>query len=208
MRRRPPRRRGSRLGLALGSILVLLLSYFLGARYARGPQPELSGYLLPEPQALPGFRLRDHWGGPFTNASLQHRWSLLLVGRSDDPACAPLLVRYVRVLNRLAARRDLLDQLQVVFVALDAPPDLRLQGDLGRYHPDFLGVTGEPQALRRLARGLGVPREAIEGGNLCAPGADYASLSDRRGRLRLLWSGVQAPADIARDLTWLFDHQE
>jgi protein SCO1/2 len=118
--------------------------------------------LLGEPRSLKAFRLANHRGEPFTDESLHGVWTLLFFGYTYCPdICPTTLVTLQSVKTRLEAMGDAVQPVQVVFVSVDPKRDTpeRLARYVTHYHKDFVGVTGAPDEIARLASGVGAAYE-------------------------------------------------
>ena len=114
--------------------------------------------LLDAARPLPEFALTDSRGHLYRRESLSGHWTLMFFGFTNCPdVCPTTLVALADV------RRQLKDLPQgeipaVAFVSVDPARDT--PEALGRYvahfDPQFLGVTGSPQAIEVLTRHLGV----------------------------------------------------
>lgn len=119
--------------------------------------------LLPHPREVAPFRLVAHDGSAFTHASLEGHWTLLFFGYTFCPDICPTTMAQLR------RARDLLDaqtslEFEVVMVSVDPERDTpaRLGDYVTRFSPDFIGVTGTPEAIAAFAHGLGVAFSEVQ----------------------------------------------
>jgi protein SCO1 len=139
--------------------IVAVLAMLAGGGVAwlqRGPAPDpqsVEGLLWPSPRSLSDFSLRDQRDTPFTPASLQSKWTLMFFGFTHCPDICP---NTLNVLKR--ASPGLPPGTQVVFVSVDPERDTpeKLASYVSYFDPAFLGVSGEPAAVERFTRSLGV----------------------------------------------------
>ncbi|TLY70515.1 MAG: SCO family protein, partial [Gammaproteobacteria bacterium] len=129
------------------------------------------------------FPLTDHLGRPFTAAALQGRPSLVFFGFTHCPDVCPSTLVKLAQLKRVGA----LPGVQVLFVSVDPQRDTPTA--LGLYvhafDPDFIGLTAEPSAIKRIARefGVAVNRVDLPGGDYTMDHSAVVFLLDRRGRM-------------------------
>lgn len=123
--------------------------------------------VLPVPIELPAFALVDHEGAPFDRSRLEGRWSLLFFGYTYCPDVCPITLQNLIPVQDALAASDAETPVQVVFVSVDPERDAgdRLAEYVGFFHPDLVGVTGDPEEIRRLARGVGAFYRKAEGGS-------------------------------------------
>ena len=193
-----------RLILGLAATALLLGLWFGSALLQRPVQPltPSAATLLPEPRPLQAFQLTDSTGGPFTNDSLQGHWTLLSFGYTHCPdVCPTTLAMLEGVQRRLPA-----DAPQVVFVSVDPERDTpsRLARYVQYFNPEFLGATGDHEALKGLTQPLGILYQRVEDQN-SALGylVDHSAqivLVDPQTRLHALFSPPHDPDKIAGDL--------
>ncbi len=116
------------------------------------------GRVFTPPMPVPAFHLTDHQGQPFTVANLKGHWTLALIGFTYCPDVCPL---------GLAIVADFFDTLDdkgrgkppsFVFLSVDPFRDTPkiLSDYITFYRPEFVGLTGTPQEISHLVRGLGL----------------------------------------------------
>lgn len=107
--------------------------------------------------AVAPFTLTDQHGRAFTEAHLRGRWTFVLFGDTSGCAtqCGAALAALAALYQRIE-RADAMKTTQVVFISLDPKRDTpaRLREYLAAYDTRFIGATGAPEALRRLADDL------------------------------------------------------
>lgn len=173
MPRPDERGRVALLALIVGLVLGLVVAWRLPAA------PLRTGLeWLERPRPVPVFALQTD-SGAWTRESLKGHWTLVLFGYTRCPDVCPTSLAQLAVLAAAAPRQSV----RYAFVSVD--PEHDDPARLGRYarafSPDFLGATGEPAMLARLAGALGV-RFAVDGS---AVGHSVTvSLIDPAGRMR------------------------
>ena len=175
--------RRSRAILGVAAVCAALAGFWL-ARELDSSVPQLaSGTWLPRPKPIADFPLTDHLGRPFTAAALQGRPSLVFFGFTHCPDVCPSTLVKLAQLKRVGA----LPGVQVLFVSVDPQRDTPTA--LGLYvhafDPDFIGLTAEPSAIKRIARefGVAVNRVDLPGGDYTMDHSAVVFLLDRRGRM-------------------------
>jgi len=198
------------VGIGLVAALVALaLGIWAATRLLQpsGPPPfELSaGTLLNPPKVLQPFRLQDTGGGSFTPESRAGRWTLLSFGYTHCPDVCPTTLGVLKAVDEQLDKTASASGLDIVFVSIDPERDTleRLREYLAYFNPDFLGATGEDQALRGLADQLGVlyARADVESamGYLMDHSAHLVLLVPKV-RMYALFGPPFSPAKIAEDL--------
>jgi protein SCO1 len=193
-------KRVSWLLIAVAALSAALAGFWL-ARELDSSAPQLaSGTWLARPRALPDFQLTDHLGRPFTARDLQGKPSLVFFGFTHCPdVCPTTLVKLAQV-----KKAAVIAGLQVLFVTVD--PQRDTPTTLGLYvhafDPDFIGLTGDPQAIEKFAASFSVAVARVD-----LPGGDYTMdhsaavfLLDTRGRIVGLFTPPFDTRAFAKDL--------
>ena len=191
--------------------MVLLLSGCTASAEAPDTpgSAEAEGYragLLPSvPFAVPSVVLTDTSGGHYDpTTSPAHPVTLVFFGyTSCDDVCPAVLADLALALRRLpAADRD---RITTLFVTTDPARDdpARIRAYLDRFDPAFVGLTGDPGAIRTLARAVGVEiagrEERADGDYAVGHSAQVVGL-DRSRRGVVVWPPDVAVDDLAHDL--------
>ncbi len=171
-------------------------------------EARIAGVLLDQPVALPAFTLEDHDGKPFTERSLPGRWTLLALGFTNCPDVCPVTLSDLEAARAELSTTTTPERLpRILFLAVDPARDRPvLRAYTTRFHPDFLGVTGDPGAIARLADGLDAklrigPPDATGAYEVAHSAA--VSVIDPEGRLVAKLSPPFDPAETAAFLTGL-----
>jgi protein SCO1 len=108
------------------------------------------------PHLLPDFTLTNHSGQPVSLSDFRGRGVLMFFGYTHCPdVCPTTLLDYTRVKQILAESAD---DVAFVFISVDGArdtPDV-LAAYLGRYDPDFIGLTGDTAALQQMGVDYGL----------------------------------------------------
>lgn len=152
--------------LGVAALCAALAGFWL-ARELDSSGPALaSGTWLPRPKTIPDFHLTDNVGQPFALHDLQGKPTLVFFGFTHCPdVCPTTLLQLARV-----KKATPIAGLEVVFISVDpardTPPVVGLY--VHAFDPDFIGLTGDNQAITRLAASFGVAVNKID-----LPGGDY-----------------------------------
>lgn len=137
---------------------------------------------------IEAFTLVDQHGAKFGGERLLGRWTFVLTG---DTRCAQPCAHGLSALDALAKRiwhSDAILTTQVLFVSLDPQRDTpaALKAFLARYDKRWIGATGEPRTLSRLADDLDLAGRS--------PGSSLALV----GPQGFLHAVYPAPFDVPR----------
>ena len=206
--------------LLIGIALLALISGLAAGWIANNVgAPEMSQLrvataLVDQAKVLPPFKLVDHAGRSFDNADLKGHWSLLFFGYTHCPDVCPTTLSTLNQVVQSYQGSAKTDAPQVVFVSVDPERDspAKLRQYVEYFNPKFTGVTGNPDALDKLTRALGIlhmrlPNSKNDHGYLVDHSA-YILLIDPQGALTALFSAPHRPALITADLRRLRDHYE
>jgi protein SCO1/2 len=130
------------------------------------------------------------------------RVTVLVFGFTHCPEiCPTTLLNLSAVLDRLGEDRG---QIQIAFITVDPERDTPevLRDYTGEFGPDIVGLTGDPSAIRRVAKGFKVFFQKVP-----LPGGDYTMdhsvaiyALDKRARVRLMFTINRQLEDIAHDM--------
>jgi protein SCO1/2 len=144
------------------------------------------------------FSLVDQHGKPYTQDNLLGRWTFVLFGdtRCGEP-CAAALGALAGVYQRIA-RTQKTNTTQVVFISFAGDSSDQLREYLAPYPRGFLGASGAPQTVVRLAEDLGAAEAAqassgapADAATLTHPG--MLSLVDPEG---MVWGQFLPPFEV------------
>lgn len=174
-------------------ITLMLLALAIGAAYlyeSREPAPpafdnQMGVSVISPPIALPAVTLKDQHNTPFQLDELEDEWSLMFFGFTHCPDICPTTLMTLKQ----AARRLPQQGLNYVFVTLDPTRDTpaTIKEFLEFFDPSFIGLTGDPQDIDRLAQRLGIIYDYegdLESGDYLVNHYAAILVIDPRGRLR------------------------
>jgi protein SCO1 len=182
--------------VALGAVCAALGGFLLAGEVDSSRPVLASGTWLPDAKPIADFHLIDSQGRPFTRAALLGRPALMYFGFTHCPdECPDTLAALARIKKQAAV-----PNLQVLFVTVDPERDTPavLASYLRHFDPGFLGLTGDPAEIGRLAAslGIGITRVNLPGGGYDFDHTMAILLFDSRARE----VGVFTPPFDARQL--------
>jgi protein SCO1/2 len=152
--------------LGLAAVCAAFAGFML-ARELDSTGPALaSGTWLPSPKVIADFHLTDNVGRPYSLGDLRGKPALVFFGFTHCPdVCPGTLVKLAQLKKTTA-----ISGMRVLFITVDPARDT--PGTVGLYvhafDPDFIGLTGDNQAIITLARQFGVAVSRVD-----LPGGDY-----------------------------------
>lgn len=114
------------------------------------------GTIFPIARDIKQFDLLKHNQAAFKLNDLHNHWTLLFFGFTHCANICPTTLSMLK--NAYAELKPQYPNLQVVLVSLDPQRDTlaTLAGYTNKFHPDFIGVTGKIQEVRKLQSQLGI----------------------------------------------------
>lgn len=212
MRPRPSRTLAFKVVVVLLAGLMFYMGYYLGNVYQRDKLEGLSATVLPEPWTLEPFELVDHRGEPFTGENLKGQWDFVFFGFTHCPDVCPMsMTLLAQAYNRLAERPELQRRTRAVFVSVDPERDTpeKLRDFVGYFNPEFVGVTGSAEEIKRVADQLHIYyqiHEPVDGsGDYAVDHSAAILLVDPEGRMIALFTGASDPTVLAGDFMKIAD---
>lgn len=188
------------LGVAL--VGVIFSWYFVLPRL----QPHVfSGSVIQSNERAPRVELQSSDGETVRLSDFNGEVVVLYFGYTFCPDVCPTTL--TKLADAMAMLGDNADEVQVIMVSLDPERDTpeMLADYVEHFHPDFMGVTGEPAAVNRVATVYGVYYEKEEGsiatGYLINHTA-WVLVIDREGYLKLVLPFEGTAAQIAADIDY------
>ena len=140
------------------------------------------------------FVLTDQHGGAFTQEHLLGKWTFVLLGdtRCGEP-CATALTALAGMRQRIAGTTKV-KTTQVLFVSVagESPDELRRY--LAAYDEHFVGASGPPQTVAKLADELGIP-DAGAVSSSATPGPSYYGALSLINPDGIVWGQFLPPFD-------------
>lgn len=162
--------------------------------------------VLQPAKTLTAFSLLDTQNNTFTQQSLKGHWTLLFFGYSQCPEICPKTLAIVSDLFRAKPHSSAQAKAQFVFVSLDPKSDgiPQLKTFLSRFHPDFIGVTGDEAEVIKLAKDCRIyswkDPEINAAGQKIIDHSGTILLVNPEGKLQALFSPPHASDTLAKEL--------
>jgi protein SCO1 len=144
-------------------------------------------------------------GRAYSRDDFKGRVTIMLFGFTHCPdICPTALLNLSAVLDQLGEKSSLV---QIALVTVDPERDTpeALEDYMSSFGPNFVGLTGEPDAIRRVARAFKVFFQKVP-----LPGGDYTMdhsvaiyALDKHARTRLMFTMNRPLEDIAHDILQL-----
>lgn len=170
------------------------------------PLPQLERVMVTAPKPIADFELTDDDGKPFKLSSLQGEPTLVFFGFAHCPDVCPAAMQKLMTLRKTSPKE--FDKVQVVMISVDGDRDTpaSMKAFLGKFSPDFIGLTGPPAQVRDIAARFSAsffkdPPKDSSGAYLVQHTSRLYAL-DRKGRLRaeMYDSTVDATGTVLRSL--------
>jgi len=208
----PPEHRKPALFIGILALLAgILVALRMSGPHVSTP-PEVGGTVFNAPRPLPEVTLVDQTGAAFAPGQLAGHWSLLFFGFTHCPdVCPTTLTTLAQAVAQLGdlppARRP-----RVYMISVDPGRDdpARMAEYVSYFDPQFVGVTGDPEAVDALAKGLGVAYAYVprEDGSYSVDHTAAIFVLDPDGSLVALLSTPHSATGIARDFRAITDFLE
>jgi protein SCO1/2 len=132
----------------------------------------------------------------------KERVTVLLFGFTHCPdLCPTALLNLSAVLDLLGERRDLV---QIAFITVDPERDTPevLRDYTSAFGPNFLGLTGEPDTIRKVAKAFKVffRKIPLRDGDYTMDHSLAMYVLDRQARVRLMFTANRRLEDVAHDI--------
>ncbi len=192
----------------LASALVLLLATALAGCERAAQQPALQLTDITGAKFGRDFRLTDHNGRERTLADFRGKVVTVFFGYTHCPdVCPTVLAEMAQVMRELGPDAE---KVQVLFVTVDPERDTPavLQRYVPAFHPGFLGLYGDADAIARTAREFKIvyQKQALPGGGYTVDHSAGTYIYDPEGRLRLYASYGSGAAKLLHDIRILLQN--
>jgi protein SCO1/2 len=150
--------------LTIAAITALALGFWAGGLNKQETSPHSTESTGRLPAKLPEFSLADFKQQPFDNARLRGQWSMMFFGYMNCPDVCPTTLYNLRlVMNEYEKLGGNTRDWLVVFVSVDPERDTpeNLEPYVHYFHPEFIGVTGDPKQIARLASSIGISYQRV-----------------------------------------------
>jgi len=156
--------------------------------------PSFKGQVV-DSEPAPEINLMDQNANLFQLNDQRGQVVLLFFGFTNCVDVCPLTLAHLKL--ALESLGESSDRVRVVMISTDPVRDSRkaLHDFLGKFNPEFLGITGSMDELSKIWNDYGVT--VLDGGETHS---SYTYVIDQQGNLRLHFAPDMAPEDIASDL--------
>ncbi|MFW6380214.1 MAG: SCO family protein [Halorhodospira sp.] len=196
--------------LAAASVLAAVVGVWLAATALKPnpAAPDISGTYLEDGRPIADFQLVDQHGEPFTPNRLDQHWTVLTFGYTRSEEATPDTLGLLHSAREQLTRVELDDELEIALVTIDPEHDRpeQLAAYLTDYPKAFHGLTGEPEAIRKLAASVGVRYREQEPGRFSLQPRGALLVMNPEGELVALLMPPHHPELIAQDLHTLMQH--
>lgn len=200
----------------LGLLAGIFSAWAINQSPERPPQLQTATPLGEQARPLPKFSLVDHNGETFGKPRVKDHWSFLFFGYTHCPDICPTTLNALDQAMQTIEKNSEDADPRVVFISVDPARDTpeKLQDYVSYFNPEFIGVTGEPAALRTLTSDLGIvsakilnPRDSKnDPDNYLVDHSASIMLIDPQGRLAAVFGAPHEPDSLAADFLELRDY--
>lgn len=204
----------------MGSLRKLLVTGFVITAFAggaifmalalKGPRgmPQ-HATILPQPTALPQFRLRDQNGADFGKESFKNRWSLIFFGFTHCPDICPATLQQLAVARSRVLQESESTFPNVVLISVDPERDTPevLAEYVGHFGDGITGVTGPLDELRKLTSSLGIffAKSFRENGDYSVDHSAVVIIINKSAEFHGLFSAPHKVDHFVRDISLIME---
>jgi protein SCO1/2 len=152
---------GTVLVAVVGAAVILFALFNRPTNTTPTPEPNNSAAIIEgeqfngvepvdPPKTLQDFTLTNQDGEPFSLSDMKGEMVLMLFGYTHCPDVCPLtMLNYKKIKESLGEQAD---QITFVFISVDGERDTPevMKDYLGRFDPEFIGLTGDEETLLRM----------------------------------------------------------
>jgi protein SCO1/2 len=189
------------IGVIIGGLLSLAAGWLI-----IGQDYTYQGVLIDPPAPAADFVLSDQNGNLFRLSEQRNQIVLLFFGYTYCPDICPVtLSDFQRVKNSLGKKAE---QVRFIFITVDPERDTRerIQTYLANFDPEFIGLSGDQQALEEVWKDYGVYIEKQELNNAGGYLIDHSArtyLIDKHGNWRVNYPYGMDPNGMVLDIQHL-----
>jgi protein SCO1/2 len=200
------------------AILVGLLALAIYMMFPKSSEPfsketvTVHGIYFTEPNFLNPFQLKSTRGKNFTDQDLLGHWTLIFFGFTHCPDICPTTLALLNTtLADFQKTSPSLNPPEVVFVSVD--PERDKIDDMKKYityfNPDFIGATGNDEALQQLTRQTGIVYDKMilddaNPNNYVMEHSTSIILVNPRGAIQAIFTAPHDAAALATELTAVY----
>jgi len=179
--------------VAAAALTIAALFYLSRTGHRKAPAPLIGG----------AFELTDFNGKPFTQENLKGKYALIYFGYTYCPdVCPTELQTMTEALNILG---PLAKQIRPIMISVDPERDTPavLKEYLSNFHPSFIGLTGTPEQIRKVARAYRVyyrKTDEKKGSDYLMDHSSTVYLMDRNGKYLKHFAYGMTPGKLAEGI--------
>lgn len=186
--------------VAVGLLALMGLSYGVYRVVAAETNHEFAGTMIDNPEPVAGAELVRAGDETVTFPDAwQGKTLLVFFGYANCPDVCPLtMAELAKVYRDLGEPEDV----QVVMVTVDPSRDTpeRIQQYVKGFHPGFVGLSGDPEAIAKAASAFYATSVAQADGRVAHN--SHVTLVDHQGQMRLIYNQDNVPK-ITEDLQYI-----
>ena len=193
--------------LVLGAAIAA--GFALALRNAGEAAAPRTATILPAGNELPDFALLDQAGTPVDRTVFAGQWDVVFFGFTNCPDICPATMT---VLGQAKRELESLGQVslpRVVLVSVDPERDTpeAMARYVGYFGDGNLGLTGEPEEIRKLTGALGIffQKAGTQDGNYGVDHSTVVLVIDPQGRLKALFSAPHNVENLVHDLPLIME---
>lgn len=183
--------------LLAAAFSIALLALIAGVLYLR-QKPALRGAVIEPPLSAAEIQLTDFTGRPFALSGLRGDVVIVYFGYTNCTTECPLTMAHLKLALQSLGEKAV--AARVVMVSTDPARDTSpaMKDFLGKFDPNFVGLTGSPEQLAKVWKDYGVTVE--DGGETHSY---FLYVIDKSGNFRETFLPDSLPADEAADIALL-----
>lgn len=138
------------------ALMTSLFVYHLSQQEASLTSADGNVFIMPVGRDIKNVQLVSANGKPFNDFSFRNHWTLLFFGFTNCNSVCPITLKMMS--KAYPALHAAIPDLQVVLVSLDPERDTKaaLKQYTQSFQPDFIGVSGKMEDVRKLQGQLGI----------------------------------------------------
>lgn len=138
------------------ALIALLFVFYMTHPAAKTNLSDAEGTLFPAGRSIKSFELLTANNKIFNEKQLQNHWTLAFFGFTHCDNVCPATFEMLK--RAYPALKQNIPNLQVVLISLNPETDTptKITQYVQGFHPDFIGLTGKIQNIRKLQSQLGI----------------------------------------------------
>jgi protein SCO1/2 len=197
--------------MAISAIIVGLLTYQLSQPKSLSQGDFEKTVILPTAKPVNFPDLVDHTNAPFTDERLKGFWNIVFFAFTNCPDICPATMQLLREVKLEVNEKHGWGNYQVIFVTVDPARDTieRISRYVPHFNEQFVGLTGNIEDIRSLAKQLGIIFQAEQPDDLGNYNVDHSAsiiLLNPDGEMAGVMSAPHTINSMSSDLITLARH--